>query len=78
MPRTVKLVHPPTQALPRFCPQCGFEFKEGYDIFCGGCARRRDGMGRPEGSGDQCQRCHAQVLAPHDQHCASCGAPVPS
>lgn len=78
MPRTQKLTADPTVQTPKFCPHCGWEFKEGYDVFCGGCARRHDGMSRPNGCGDECQRCKAQVLCPRDHNCAACGATVPS
>ena len=79
MPRTAKLAADSTaQTLPKFCPNCGLEFKEDYDIFCGGCAKRRDGLGRPEGCGDECQRCHALLICPRDRSCARCGATAPS
>lgn len=60
--------------LPRFCPHCGWEFKENYDIFCGGCAKRRDGMPRPQGCGAACKRCKSTVVQVGDRQCAECGA----
>ena len=79
MPRTAKIAEPAIdQALPKFCINCGWDFHPQIDVFCGGCSRRRDGMSRPEGCGDECQRCKALVICPRDQHCAHCGARVPT